>query len=474
VAADDPETAKPAEASRPPEAEHAPDAIPKDEPDGHGPPFPVVGASAGGLEAFTELLEGLSPEPGMAFLFVLHRGATHKSLLPEILRKVTRMPVQEVSEGMAVEPDHVYLVPPATNMALADGRLTLSPRPPGPGHNMPADHLFRSLADIQKSRAVGVILSGGGTDGSLGFQSIKAEGGITFAQDVKTAKQNSMPRAAIVDGHVDYVLRPRDIARQLERIARHPYARQELPAAEGASGPDAVGDIINLLRSRTNVDFTHYKQTTIRRRVLEAHGGRVELGDGPSPGDERDTRQFFQEVLPHLGHDVVALAGSGKELVERCRETTPDLVITDITMPDMDGFEAAEAVNRDREVPVVLVSAHQDESLLTRAGGRHIMAYLTKPVKPPDLAAAVSVAMARFAQYQASSREVGELRQALEDRKLIERAKGIVTRRTHVDEPEAFRRMRKLSSDRNVKLVQVARNVLEAEQIFADLERLQI
>jgi two-component system CheB/CheR fusion protein len=203
----------------------------------------------------------------MAFLFVLHRGAGHRSLLPEIVQKVTHLRVHEVTEGIPVEANQVYIIPPGTNMALTDGRLTLTPREPPPKHNMPADYLFRSLATIQKSRAVGVILSGGGTDGSLGFQAIKAEGGITFAQNEATAKQNSMPRAAILEGCVDYVLRPRDIARQLERLARHSYSRQAAPAAETPPA-DAIGETINLLRSRTNVDFTHYKQTTIKRRIF--------------------------------------------------------------------------------------------------------------------------------------------------------------------------------------------------------------
>ncbi len=267
-----------------------------------GPPFPVVGvgASAGGLEAFTELLESLSGDPGLSFLFVLHRGSAHKSLLPEILRKVTPLPVNEVTEGMAVEINHVYIVPPATNMALTDGRLTLSPRQAGPGHNMPADHLFRSLAAIQRSRSVGVILSGGGTDGSLGFQSIKAEGGITFAQDEKTAKQVSMPRAAILDGHVDYVLRPREIARQLERLARHPYTKQSAPAA-AAPATDAVLEIINLLRTRTSVDFSHYKQTTIRRRILR----RMALKGLESPADYLEHLREDPEELHNLYQDFL-------------------------------------------------------------------------------------------------------------------------------------------------------------------------
>src|SRR5205823_4249879 len=148
---------------------------------------------------------------------------------------------------------------------------TLTPRPPGPGQHMPADHLFRSLASLQKNRAVAVILSGGGTDGSLGFQAIKAEGGITFAQDEKTARHNSMPRAAILDGSVDYVLRPRDIARQLERLARHPYALDRAEAHPSPAAPplaDAIAETIALLRARTGVDFSHYKQTTVQRRIL--------------------------------------------------------------------------------------------------------------------------------------------------------------------------------------------------------------
>ncbi len=186
--------------------------------------------------------------------------------------------------------------------------------------------------------------------------------------------------------------------------------------------------------------------------------------------DEADTRQFFQEVLPRLGHDVVAVAASGRELIDRCHEGHPDVVITDIKMPDMDGIEAAEIVNKEREVPVILVSGHQDAELLARAGVDHVMAYLTKPVKPADLAAAISVARVRFGQFQAVRQEADDLRQALEDRKLIERAKGAVMRRTAADEQEAFRRMRKLSSDRNQKLVQIARSVLAAEEVFAALE----
>jgi two-component system CheB/CheR fusion protein len=281
-----------------------------DRPEGkpHGPPFPVVGvgASAGGLEAFTELLEGLSESPGMAFLFVSHLDPHHKSHLQEILSKVTPLPVKEVKEGMAVEANHVYVIPPATNMAITDGRLTLTPRATAPRPHMPIDHLFRSLATIQKDRAAAIVLSGNGSDGVLALQAIKAEGGITFAQDEKSAKHPSMPRAAVLDGNVDYVLRPRDIAAQLERIVRHPYARELLPLPEPVPPPppeegDPVAQIIGLLRSRTAVDFASYKQSTIRRRILR----RMALRGLQSPqdylqvlrDDAGEVHNLFQDFL---------------------------------------------------------------------------------------------------------------------------------------------------------------------------------
>ena len=196
-------------------------------------PFLVagVGASAGGLEAYTELLEGLSADPGLSLLVVSHLDPEQKSHLPEILSRVSRMPVHEVKEGMAVELNQVYVIPPGTNMALTDGCLTLTARPPRAVPHMPIDYLFRSLAAIQKSRAIGIVLSGNGSDGAVALQSIKAAGGVTFAQDEKSAKHPSMPRAAVLEGSIDHVMRPRDIARELERIAQHPYTRSNDCAA---------------------------------------------------------------------------------------------------------------------------------------------------------------------------------------------------------------------------------------------------
>ncbi len=187
--------------------------------------------------------------------------------------------------------------------------------------------------------------------------------------------------------------------------------------------------------------------------------------------DDRDVRDYLRETLPRLGHEVVAAAANGRELVERARALAPDLVITDIKMPDLDGIEASIAVNRDKQMPVILVSAHDDAETLTRVGADHIMGYLIKPVSESQLKTAIALAMMRFQQFQALIREAADLRQALEDRKLIERAKGIVMKRLRVDEEEAFRRVRKLASDQNLKLVEVSRRVIAAEEVFQQMDR---
>jgi response regulator NasT len=166
----------------------------------------------------------------------------------------------------------------------------------------------------------------------------------------------------------------------------------------------------------------------------------------------------------------VVTAQDGSQLVELCRAAPPDLVIADIKMPGLDGIEAAVQINAAKETPVILVSGFHDPALLERAEADHIMAYLIKPVGEPDVQAAVALAMRRFEQYQAIRWEAASLRQALEDRKVVERAKGAVMRRLRVDEGEAYRRLRELTSDNYRKLVDVSREVLGAEEVFRQLE----
>jgi response regulator NasT len=188
--------------------------------------------------------------------------------------------------------------------------------------------------------------------------------------------------------------------------------------------------------------------------------------------DEPEMRDYLQTVLPRLGHQVVAVAEDGRQLVERCRELNPDLIVTDIKMPGEVGIAAALSAHRERPTPVILVSAYHEPETLALALVDNVMAYLIKPVTEPDLKAAITVATLRFRHFLGLVKEAADTRQALEDRKVVERAKGIVVKRTLVNEEEAYRRLRKLASDRNSKLVEVARSVVAAEEIFHHLDSL--
>lgn len=238
---------------------------------GHGQDLLVtaIGASAGGIESFTELLEQLPADSGMAFVLVQHLDPKHESGLTHLLSRKSSMPVKEVKDGMRVEANNVYVIPPNAMMSIADHTLSLSPRGESITSHMTIDHFMRSLAEAQGNRAIGVILSGYGTDGTLGMAEIQAQGGVTFAQDENTAKFANMPRSAIAAGCVDYVLPPKGIANELVRIARHPYIAK--PRVEEAGiEPTAEGNlnaIFHSLRRSTGVDFTHYRQSTILRRI---------------------------------------------------------------------------------------------------------------------------------------------------------------------------------------------------------------
>ena len=182
--------------------------------------------------------------------------------------------------------------------------------------------------------------------------------------------------------------------------------------------------------------------------------------------DEKDMRDYFHEILTHLGHEVVVIAGTGKELVDRCSSIQPDLVITDIKMPDMDGIDAAVHLYEKSPVPVILVSAYHDPEFIRRAEADHIMAYLVKPIKQADLEPAIAIATRRFEQFQAMRKETSDLKQALEDRKIIEKAKGVLMKKAGLDEHDAFRRLQRLASDKNKKLVEIARIIMTAEEAF--------
>ncbi|MGF1938472.1 MAG: chemotaxis protein CheB [Nostoc sp. ChiQUE02] len=235
--------------------------------------FPIVGiaASAGGLEAFTQLLSHLLTDTGMAFVLIQHLDPNHKSLLSEILARTTKMPVTEVQDGVTVEPNKVYIIPPNTKMILSNGVLQLTPREKIQGKYMPGDAFFSSLAADRGHKAIAVVLSGANGDGSLGLKAIKAAGGVTFAQCEDTARFDSMPNTAVASGNVDFILPPQKIAEELANLSRNPFISESLPviAVEKLlpEQGDALATIFVLLRSQSGVDFSHYKSNTLDRRI---------------------------------------------------------------------------------------------------------------------------------------------------------------------------------------------------------------
>ncbi len=215
-----------------------------------------------------QLLKGLPPDTGMAFVLVQHLDPKHDSQLAGLLGKVTQMPVCEASDGLILRPNRIYVMPSNVIMTVASGRLVLAPR----GDTvLPIDDFLRSLAADRSELAVGVILSGTGADGTAGVQAVKTAGGVTFAEDSTSARFPAMPESAVESGFVDFVLPPEKIGIELARIARHPRLLQGVAPAQEETGSEATGalqaKILRLLSARTGVDFTHYKSSTLRRRI---------------------------------------------------------------------------------------------------------------------------------------------------------------------------------------------------------------
>jgi two-component system CheB/CheR fusion protein len=234
--------------------------------------FPVVGigASAGGLDAFKKLLKAIPDNSGMAYVLVQHLDPNHESLLPEILQKVTNIPVLEIADDIKVLPDHIYVIPSNKMLVVTDGVLLLGPRPAKSKNerNLPIDLFFASLAEVHQEHAIGVVLSGTASDGTLGLKAIKEHGGITFAQDEASAEYGGMPHSAAQAGVVDFILPPEEIPKKLLEVTRKIVLGDEKLQNIPRQDEDVFKQILSLLRIRKGVDFTYYKQTTIRRRIL--------------------------------------------------------------------------------------------------------------------------------------------------------------------------------------------------------------
>jgi two-component system CheB/CheR fusion protein len=266
-----------------------------------------IGASAGGFGAFMTLLQNLPADTGAAFVLIQHLSPTHESILPALLARSTRMPVGEAHDGARIEPDHVYVIPSQMDLVITDGHLKLLPRAAPPGR-MPIDLFFRSLAEVQGEKAIGVVLSGSASDGTLGLKAIKAAGGICLAQDPQSASYEGMPLSAIAAGCIDAVLPPGEIAREIARLANGTYLRQPRPATAQdvvpypeRSGLDAI---FALLKKMTGNDVTGYKKATllrrIQRRMALSHLEDLAEYARHLEGNPAEIHELYQDLLIHV------------------------------------------------------------------------------------------------------------------------------------------------------------------------------
>jgi two-component system CheB/CheR fusion protein len=268
-----------------------------------------IGASAGGLEALRQLFIDLPDDTGLAFVVIQHLDPDRPSMLTSVLGGDVRMPVVEVTDGMRAAPDRVHVIPPHADISIARGILGLVPRPQERKLHLPIDSFFQSLADDQPNRAIGVVLSGSGSDGTEGLRAIKAAGGITFAQDSESAQFRSMPESAVAAGVVDFRLSPRGIAGELARLVHDPYlvadevhdaGADETPSDE----PGVLASALAAVRRHARIDFTGYKRPTVMRRITR----RMALRDRRSlreyadvlAQDPREAKALAEDILIHI------------------------------------------------------------------------------------------------------------------------------------------------------------------------------
>ena len=270
--------------------------------------FPIVGigASAGGLETFSQLLGAIPPRIGMAFVLIQHLDPTHPSRLVEALTRKTEMPVHEIRDGVIVRPGNVYVIPPNAEVSVLGGVFAVRPRVQLAGKpHMPIDVFFRALAADRRSQAIGVVLSGTASDGTEGLRAIKAEGGVALVQDPQTAKFSGMPESAVAAGVVDSSLPIPELALELIRLARHPYistpAAEPAPLTEGAA---ELQRVLVVLRDVVGVDFSEYKESTIKRRLARRMAVRKAdtLRDYTAllQGNEEEAHALFDDILIHV------------------------------------------------------------------------------------------------------------------------------------------------------------------------------
>ncbi|PKP29236.1 MAG: chemotaxis protein CheR [Bacteroidetes bacterium HGW-Bacteroidetes-18] len=298
----------------------------------------AIGASAGGLEAISLLLQNLSPETGMAYIYVQHLSPDHESLLVPLLSKKTDMKVQDIDDIEKIMPNNVYVIPYNKEIEVIDGHIQLIPRPKNKSSNLSIDALFSSLSETHKENVIGIVLSGSATDGTRGLSEIKEAGGITFAQD-DSAKFTSMPHSAIASGYVDFVLSPKEIATELNWMSKHDLVKRNQPKTLLKDKLDYnkidLKKIFLILLKKKNVDFSHYKLNTIKRRML---------------------RRMLIHKIDTLKQYADLLAKNDNEL---------DLLFQDLLINVTEFFRDTEAFEllKKSVLPLLLKSKSQNETL---------------------------------------------------------------------------------------------------------------
>jgi two-component system CheB/CheR fusion protein len=303
--------------------------------------FPIVGigASAGGLGAFEAFFSGIprNVDPGVAFVIIQHLDPKYKSILTSLIGRYTNMQVYEIEEGMEVKPNFVYVIPPNRDLLYSEGLLHLLEPAEPHGHRMPIDFFFRSLAEEKKERAIGIVLSGTGSDGTLGIRAIKAEGGMVMAQTPESSEYDSMPRSVIDTGLADYILSPKEMPAQLIAYVTQVFGKISYPPAKAE---DVMNRIFNMVFSQTGHDFSHYKKGTITRRIerrMAVHSIRhleeyvQYIGKKPSEVEAlfRDflisVTNFFRnpKAFDALQEEVIPQIFAGKNINETIRVWVP-------------------------------------------------------------------------------------------------------------------------------------------------------
>lgn len=258
-----------------------------------------LGASAGGLEALRNFFAAVPAKSGAAFVVIQHLAPNHRSQMVELLATHTKAPVSQIEDGVTIEPDHIYVVPPGKCVKIFRGKLLLF-NPDKKAPHLPIDHFFRSLAEDRGELAIGIALSGTGSDGTLGVRAIKEAGGTVMVQDAASAKFSGLPESAGATGLADYTLPPAELARELLLFIRHPLVAHA-KGAEFSIDETTMHKIISLIHGQSGIDFTGYKQSTVVRRIQR----RIGIAQLATPGDYLEFLQQSPEEILALGRDVL-------------------------------------------------------------------------------------------------------------------------------------------------------------------------